>query len=493
MLRFLMPALALAWVRGLLAISPLFLFLVGTLGAVSIVGAALTPSGGHGLALLPDGQMAGWGANEFAQVQAGQSAFLQNPQRISLPGARARVVVAGSRHSLAVDETGSVWAWGDNSSGQLGLGHTKPVTGMARVQGLPAQAAFIAAGTQHSMALLRDGTVWVWGANNRGQLGRGAADAFAVQAKPARVSPLARVTDVASGNDFVLALVGPRDRSGATKGTVWAWGAGNGSPHVVDGFQGVSVVRAAGDLAMARTATGGYWQWRPEQTPPGIAQRAAFEKLGEMTHPLLAALTAPTPTPAAPSGESPPRAVAATAVAAASTRPTAITPSAAAPVLEAPTSTVPLPTARVVPLAVAAVPATAMPAAASTPVRPASALPAVTAPVAVSLTASVAATPAPMPVVAPATLSLSGTVRLSAAFGIDNTGKVLENVQVAADGAQCSATDSQGRYVCSVPAGWTGRVTLRRSNYRFSPSALSFQNLRVDAGQQDFAAIYDPR
>jgi len=70
---------------------------------------------------------------------------------------------------------------------------------------------------------------------------------------------------------------------------------------------------------------------------------------------------------------------------------------------------------------------------------------------------------------------------------------VLENVQVAADGGQCSATDSQGRYVCSVPAGWTGRVTMRRGNYRFSPSALSFQNLRIDAGQQDFSAIFDPR
>jgi len=88
---------------------------------------------------------------------------------------------------------------------------------------------------------------------------------------------------------------------------------------------------------------------------------------------------------------------------------------------------------------------------------------------------------------------LSGTVRLSSGFGGDSTGKALGNVQVAADGGQCSATDSQGRYVCSVPAGWTGRVTMRRGNYRFSPSALSFQNLRIDAGQQDFSAIFDPR
>ena len=474
MFRFPKPKPAIAWVRGMLAISPLFFFLgsapgdVSAAGAGNAVGATVAPTGDHGLALLPNGQIAGWGANGFAQVQTGQGDFLQNPQRINLPGTRAMAVVTGSRHSLSIDETGRVWAWGDNSSGQLGLGHTKPVVGMALVQGLPVRASFIAAGTQHSTALLTDGTVWVWGANNRGQLALGAADAFAVQAKPARVTTLGRVADVASGNDFVLALVGQRDRNGSAKGTVWAWGAGNGSPRVVDGLQGASVVRAAGNLAMARTATGGYWQWHPEQTLPGIAQRVVFEKLGEMTHPLLAALAIPPapPVPASPTtGESPPRPVVATAVAAASPTPTAVTGPASTPVRVAPTPTPPQPsTATVAPIVVAAVPGV-------TPVSP----------------------PTPVALAPAATLSVGGTVRLSAGFGGDSTGRMLENVQVVADGAQCSATDSQGRYVCSVPAGWTGRVTLRRANYRFSPSALSFQNLRVDAGQQDFAAIYDPR
>lgn len=482
MFRFPKPNPAIAWVRGMLVISPLFFFLgsapgdVNAAGAGNAVGATVAPTGEHGLALLPNGQIAGWGANGFAQVQTGQGDFVQNPQRISLPGTRAMAVATGSRHSLAIDETGRVWAWGDNSSGQLGLGHTKPVVGMALVQGLPARASFIAAGTQHSTALLTDGTVWVWGANNRGQLGRGTADAFAVQAKPARVTTLGRVADVASGHDFVLALVGQREKSGAAKGTVWSWGAGNSSPRVVDGLQGASVVRAAGDLAMARTATGGYWQWRPEQTPPGMAQRVVFEKLGEMTHPLLAALAIPPaqsappvlPVPVSPTtGESPPRPVVATAIAAASPTPTAVTGPAAAParVVPTPTPTPPQPsTATVAPVVAAAVPGV-------TPASP----------------------PTPVALAPAATLSLGGTVRLSAGFGGDNSGKMLENVQVLADGAQCSATDSQGRYVCSVPAGWTGRVTLRRANYRFSPSALSFQNLRVDAGQQDFSAIYDPR
>ena len=472
MFRFSKPASAAVWVRSVLAMSPLFLFVAGAVGATP------APAAKHGLALLPNGQIAGWGANEFAQVQAGQGEFVQNPQRISLPGTKALAVAAGSRHSLAVDETGRVWAWGDNSSGQLGLGHTKPVTGMALVTDLPVRASFIAAGAQHSMALLTDGTVWVWGANNLGQLGRGAADAFAVQPRPARITTLGRVVDVASGNDFALALVGQRDRNGSANGAVWVWGAGTGVPHAVDGLQSAAVVRAAGDLAMARTTTGGSWQWRPEHTVPGIAQRTAFDKLGEVTHPLLAALTT------APSAT----------VAAAGPSTVAVMPQAAAPVRAAATLTpAATPAAAVSPIAVDVATAPV-----SSPARPAAALPAATAPVPVAPQASATTLPAPVLAAPPAAalatiLSLSGTVRLSAGFGGDNTGKVLENVQVVAEGAQCSATDSQGRYVCSVPAGWTGRVTLRRGNYRFSPSALSFQNLRLDAGQQDFAAIYDPR
>lgn len=80
---------------------------------------------------------------------------------------------------------------------------------------------------------------------------------------------------------------------------------------------------------------------------------------------------------------------------------------------------------------------------------------------------------------------MRGTVRLAEA--------PLEGVQVAAEGASCSASDSQGHYLCQMAAGWSGRITLRRANYRFAPSAMTFKNLHGDADQQDFSAIYDPR
>lgn len=313
---------------------------------------------------------------------------------------------SGARHSLGVDAAGQVWAWGDNSSGQLGLGHTRPVAELAQVTGLAGRALAVSAGTQHSAALLADGTVWVWGANNRGQLGRNPIDNFKVQSTPVQVAGLTRVVGLSGGDDFLLALKG--------KKTVLRWGAGDAEPSPVTGLK------------------------------------------------VLVADIGPTPlaTPLK-------REVPSTAALVLSTS------------LSAPTSAPPAPPERVMPQ----------------PERAAAAAPAPvpTAPTAptVPTVAPVAATPP-----APTSVNVSGVVRLSSGFagaGSAATGEALANVQVSADGAQCAPTDNQGRYVCSMPSGWSGRIRVSRNNYQFSPSSLSFSNLRFDAGQQNFAATYDPR
>lgn len=436
-----------ATVRGLVTMGALFLVMTSCLGAPA------QATAGHGLALLPGGQVAGWGANEFGQVQADQGDFVAAPLRLQLPDVKLVAVAAGGRHSLALDTAGKVWAWGDNSSGQLGLGHTRPVAGLSMVSGLAARALAVAAGAQHSAALLADGSVWVWGANNRGQLGNGVTAVFAVEPHPVPVAGLADVLALAAGDDFVVVLVGKRSKGGAVKGVVWRWGAGKDLPHPVDGVQSVAALRAAGDVVMARNSAGRYWRWGREPAPPTVASRQAFERLGEMTHPLLGALAA-----LARAGTQPrlskvdvPKVDVAQPMAPVEQAVVAVAPVAA--VVLAPTAPAP-----------ATMPEPTRPIPVTTPVLPAT---------------------APAASTAPAGVNVSGTVRLSDA--------PLAHVQVAAEGAQCSSTDSQGRYVCHVAAGWSGRVSLSRNNYRFSPSALTFRNLRVDAGQQDFAAIYDPR
>jgi hypothetical protein len=81
-------------------------------------------------------------------------------------------VAAGGGHALALDEEGSVWAWGSNSSGQLGNWGREDANAPVRVLGLTGVVA-LAGGGAHSVALRADGSVWTWGDDTSGQLGNG--------------------------------------------------------------------------------------------------------------------------------------------------------------------------------------------------------------------------------------------------------------------------------------------------------------------------------
>ena len=94
------------------------------------------------------------------------------------PVPTAKSKIASGACSLAVKKDGSLWAWGDNESSQLGLGtfdvpmppkaHPTPT----RV-GTASDWAAVASGDTHSLARKTDGTLWAWGMNDRGQLGLG--------------------------------------------------------------------------------------------------------------------------------------------------------------------------------------------------------------------------------------------------------------------------------------------------------------------------------
>ena len=72
-------------------------------------------------------------------------------------------VAAGSDYSLALTTDGTVWAWGEQSSGKLGNGQVDPGNVLpAKVTGINNVVA-IAAGAAYSLALRSDGTVWIWG------------------------------------------------------------------------------------------------------------------------------------------------------------------------------------------------------------------------------------------------------------------------------------------------------------------------------------------
>ncbi|MFN0125374.1 MAG: FN3 associated domain-containing protein, partial [Verrucomicrobiales bacterium] len=120
--------------------------------------------------LIEDGVWA-WGEAKFAWPEItgnfsplyGQSARFGDPSQ--LPGLEADSIVqlsAGGRHQLAVDLAGRVWAWGDNSWGQLGQSNLNQYTTVVQVPDLP-PITHVAAGNRYSMAMDRTGRVFLWG------------------------------------------------------------------------------------------------------------------------------------------------------------------------------------------------------------------------------------------------------------------------------------------------------------------------------------------
>src|SRR5262249_22632679 len=147
-------------------------------------------------------------------------------------------IAAGDTHSLAIDGQGNVWAWGDNSDGQLGDGSFTNRALPVHVQGPGGSGVLsgivgIAGGSAHSIALKSDGTVWAWGLDVSGQLGTGTTTSSAplgiatpVETKDASgAQALTGIAAVSAGNSHSMAL----NRSAVP--AVFAWGL-NGEGRV---------------------------------------------------------------------------------------------------------------------------------------------------------------------------------------------------------------------------------------------------------------------
>ncbi len=206
--------------------------------------------------LESDGTVVSWGDNSAGQAGNGTAAAgSETPKTANLPaGSHVVEVAVGAGHVLALRDDGAVYGWGLNGSGQLGLGDSLPRATPTLIT-LPHPAVAIAAGLAHSVAVLDDGTVYVWGVNVLGELGNGLRAPVA-SATPTQVAGITNAIAVAAGNDHTLALL--------ADGTVVAWGSntsgqlGNGQLvlsriPIATGLTGISHIAAGGDMSMAIT------------------------------------------------------------------------------------------------------------------------------------------------------------------------------------------------------------------------------------------------
>lgn len=191
-------------------------------------------------------------------------------------------MVAGRIHTLAVGRDGSLWAWGHNQHGQLGIGTTDQTLTPVRVDLPPVASA--AAGRNFSVAVLTDGTVRAWGGNDSSTMGNGKnvpgdyAEPGARFLVPTAVAGVTGARSVVVGQGHVAVLL--RD------GTLRMWGhdgwgqigVGTAGDYqmrpVKTRISGVAEVFMAANRTFAVTEGGRLWFWGPGHSRlPGVMAR----------------------------------------------------------------------------------------------------------------------------------------------------------------------------------------------------------------------------
>ena len=175
---------------------------------------AMAAGGAHTVALKSDGTLWAWGWNAYGQLGDGTTTGRWSPVQESTHANNWVAIAAGQYHTVALKSDGTLWAWGSNSTGQLGDGTTTNRSSPVQESTHANNWVAIAAGQYHTVALKSDGTLWAWGSNSTGQLGDGTTTD--------RWSPVQESTHA---NNWVAMAAGAAHTVALkSDGTLWAWG-----------------------------------------------------------------------------------------------------------------------------------------------------------------------------------------------------------------------------------------------------------------------------
>jgi alpha-tubulin suppressor-like RCC1 family protein len=220
----------------------------------------------HSLAIRSDGTLWVWGANDCGQLGLGAAhgGAHSSPARVGTAPNWA-AVACGTIYSLGLRSDGTLWTLGLNGLGRLGKGYQTVRSSPLRVGSATNWTAVACGPDDHSVALRSDGSLWAWGANTYGQLGLGAADAGPHHA-PTQVGTESAWVAVSCGAGTTFALRGD--------GSLWAWGS-NGfygdlglggaydrhAPARVGTADTWTAIAAGQDFSLATRSDGSLWSW----------------------------------------------------------------------------------------------------------------------------------------------------------------------------------------------------------------------------------------
>ncbi|MBI3486036.1 hypothetical protein HY025_03785 [Candidatus Daviesbacteria bacterium] len=220
--------------------------------------------------LKSDGTVWGCGRDDYGQLGQGvtHNYSLLNPVQVQGLSSIVHIAMGGST-GFAVKSDGTVYSWGSDACGVLGRYISgpfdyDPTPTVADQIGTPGFTSFSTSGS-HGLGSKSDGSVWAWGCNNVGQLGNGSTDSND-HLVPGQVSNIGGVTQVSAGGTTSLAL--------KSDGTIYGWGNNaygqlgdnsttNRTTPVRAGTisTGVEISAADGSDSYAVLSDGTVWDW----------------------------------------------------------------------------------------------------------------------------------------------------------------------------------------------------------------------------------------
>lgn len=167
---------------------------------------------GFSIAIKHDGSMWGWGSNLYGQLGMPIKSETNILTKCSTDS-NWLAVCAGTFHVLGIKKNGSLWSWGARDYGQLGRDYTYASTYPVQV-GTDSNWMKIAAGWHNSFGIKKDSSLWGWGKNNMFSLGDSIGGEVS---EPHRIDSMNKWLEIATSQEHSIGI--------QANGSLWAWGS----------------------------------------------------------------------------------------------------------------------------------------------------------------------------------------------------------------------------------------------------------------------------
>jgi len=214
------------------------------------------------LGLKADGTLWAWGKNDVGQLGLGNNTNKTTPTQIGI-GTNWVFVSAGYSTSFAIKSDGTLWGWGSNEYSKLGDGTTTNKTTPTQI-GTATNWVSVDS-KNHVVAIKSDGTLWAWGFNSTGQMGNGTSSNDVYVTTPVQVGTDTNWLAANAGGSGTFAL--------KTNGTLWACGYNNNGQLGLGHYADKKVLTQIGidtdwqkfstgnDHTLATKTNGTLWAW----------------------------------------------------------------------------------------------------------------------------------------------------------------------------------------------------------------------------------------